>query len=169
MLWGATPYHLWKTRAGSLPYKRWRLCGPGVRFGAERESANPQLGWKWFGEWGLKALAESLPDIKVLQQINIIANAGLESTTLSLLMEGFRKNTILLKVNIIVEQGPPGERSQELKFLNQQNRFTPLLKASAPADASLQLGIWSRALANVASEPDVVFHVLRNTSIVHVI
>ncbi len=51
----------------------------------------------------------------------------------------------------------------EVKFLGQQNRFfTPLLKASHPPDASPQVGIWSRALAKVATEPDVLFHVLRN-------
>ena len=55
-----------------------------------------------------------------------------------------------------------GERSQELKFLGQRNRFTPLLKAIDPLDTSLILGIWSRALAKVATEPDVVFHILRN-------
>jgi hypothetical protein len=30
-----------------------------------------------------------------------------------------------------------------------------------PPDASPQLGIWSRALAKVATEPGVLFHVLR--------
>ncbi len=58
--------------------------------------------------------------------------------------------------------GLHGEWSQELKFLGQRNRFTPLLKASDPPDASPQLGIWSRALAKVATEPDVLFYVLRN-------
>jgi hypothetical protein len=57
------------------------------------------------------------------------------------------------------------EWSLELKFLGKRNRFTPLLKASDPEDASPQLGIWSRALAKVATEPDVLFHVLRNKPI----
>jgi hypothetical protein len=37
---------------------------------------------------------------------------------------------------------------------------TPLLKASDALDTS-KLGIWSRALAKVATEADVLFHVLR--------
>ena len=84
-------------------------------------------------------------------------------STLSLLLEGFRKNTSLVEVNINnFGRCEPGEWSQELKFLGQRNRFTSLLKASGPPDASLQLGIWSLALAKVATVPDVLFHVLRN-------
>jgi hypothetical protein len=46
----------------------------------------------------------------------------------------------------------PLEFLQEIMFLGHRNRFSPLLKDS----------IWSRALAKVATEPDVLFHVLRN-------
>jgi hypothetical protein len=106
------------------------------------------------------ALAGSLPNIKVLQKITITADADFQSTLPSLL-EGFRKNTSLVKVNIL-GRGVPGEFLQEIKFLGQQNRFMPLMKASDPPDTSLRLGIWSRALAKVATEPDVLFHVLRN-------
>jgi hypothetical protein len=56
----------------------------------------------------------------------------------------------------------PGDILQEIKFFRRRNRFTPLLKASDPPDISPQLGIWSRALAAVAVEPDLLFHVLRN-------
>jgi hypothetical protein len=112
-----------------------------------------------FGERGFMALAESLPNIKGLQEITIRANASLQST-LPLLLEGFRKNTSLVKVNI--NRCEPGELSQELNFLGQRNRFTSLLKASDPLGASPRLGIWSRALAKVATEVDVLFHVLRN-------
>jgi hypothetical protein len=52
--------------------------------------------------------------------------------------------------------------SQELKSLGHRNRFTPLLKASDPLGASPELSIWSRALAKVVIEPDILFHVLRN-------
>ena len=114
-----------------------------------------------FGERGLVALAGSLPNIRGLQEIGFDANANFQST-LPLLMEGFRKNTSLVKVNINLYRCEPGEWSQELNFLGQRNRFTPLLKASDPPDAFPQLGIWSRALAKVATEPDVLFHVLRN-------
>jgi Ran GTPase-activating protein (RanGAP) involved in mRNA processing and transport len=115
-----------------------------------------------FGERGFMALAESLPNIKGLQQVDLTTNASFEST-LPLLLQGFRKNTSLVKVNILNAFSLHwGEWSQELKFLGQRNRFTPLLKASDPPDVSPQLGIWSRALAKVAAEHDVLFHILRN-------
>jgi Ran GTPase-activating protein (RanGAP) involved in mRNA processing and transport len=114
-----------------------------------------------FGERGFMALAKSLPNIKGLHQITIKANANFQST-LPLLLEGFRKNTSLVKVQIEMAGCEPGKWSQELRFLGQRNRFTPLLKASDPPDVSPQLGIWSRALAKVAAEHDVLFHILRN-------
>jgi hypothetical protein len=107
------------------------------------------------------ALAESLPNIKGLQEINFDVYASFHST-LPFLLEGFRKNTSLVNVNIDTDGRENTEWSQETKFLGQRNRFTPLLKASDPPDASPQLGIWSRALAKVAAEPDVLFHILRN-------
>jgi hypothetical protein len=118
-----------------------------------------------FGERGFMALVDSLPNIKVLQQITIPFNEGFQST-LPLLLEGFRKNTSLVEVNMKMAYSYPGcyhgEWSQELKFLGQRNRFSPLLKVSDPPDVYPQLGIWSRALAKVATEPDVPFYVLRN-------
>jgi Ran GTPase-activating protein (RanGAP) involved in mRNA processing and transport len=120
------------------------------------------LGYNLFNERGFVALAESLPNIKGLQQLDFTVNAGFQST-LPLLLDGFRKNTSLVEVAITNYE--PGEWSQELKFLGHRNRFTPLLKASDPEDASPQLGIWSRALAKVATELDVLFHVLRNKPI----
>jgi hypothetical protein len=56
-----------------------------------------------------------------------------------------------------------GEWSQEINFLGHRNRFTSLLKASDPPGTSAWLGIWPRALAKVSTEPNVLFHVLRNT------
>jgi Leucine-rich repeat (LRR) protein len=116
-----------------------------------------------FGERGFMALAESLPNIKGLQQIDftVTVNASFQST-MPLLLEGFRRNTSLVKVHIDDIGCENMEWSQELQFLGQRNRFTPLLKASDPPDASPKFGIWSRALAKVATEPDVLFHVLRN-------
>jgi hypothetical protein len=113
-----------------------------------------------FGDRGFVALAESLPNMKGLQQIKMpTANMSFRST-LPLLLEGFRKNTSLVEVKIDYLHG---EWSLELKFLGQRNRFTPLLKASDPPGASpQQLGIWSLALAKVTTEPDVLFHVLCN-------
>jgi Ran GTPase-activating protein (RanGAP) involved in mRNA processing and transport len=114
-----------------------------------------------FYERGFLAFAESLSNIKGLQQIGLTENASFRST-LPLLLEGFRKNTSLVEVNMSMDGCKPGAWLQELKFLGQRNRFTPMLKASDPLDASPRLGIWSRALAKVATEPDVLFHVLRN-------
>jgi Ran GTPase-activating protein (RanGAP) involved in mRNA processing and transport len=56
-----------------------------------------------FGERGYMALAESLPNIKGLQQIDFAsgANEGFQSV-LPLLLEGFRENTSLVKVVISV-------------------------------------------------------------------
>jgi hypothetical protein len=114
-----------------------------------------------YGERGYMALAESLPNIKGLQQIDFTAN-GVFLSTLPLLMEGFRKNTSLVKVTI-GGSSAPGDSFQEIKFLGHRNRFIPLLKVSDPTSTSpQQLGIWSLALAKVATEPDVLFHVLRN-------
>jgi hypothetical protein len=109
-----------------------------------------------FGERGFMALAESLPNIKGLQQINTTAYGDFPMTTLPLLLEGFRKNTSMVEVNIW-GNGALGDFRREIKFLGHRNRITPLL-----TDASLWLGIWPRALAKVAREPNVLFHVLRN-------
>jgi Ran GTPase-activating protein (RanGAP) involved in mRNA processing and transport len=114
-----------------------------------------------FGERGVLALAESLPNIKGLQQINFMGNKGFQAI-LPLLLEGFRKNTSLVEVNIDVARCAHREWSRELKYLGHRNRFTPLLKVSVPPDASPHLGIWPRALAKVATEPDVLFHVIHN-------
>jgi Ran GTPase-activating protein (RanGAP) involved in mRNA processing and transport len=54
-----------------------------------------------FDERGFSALAKSLPNIKGLQQIDFAANGSFQST-LPLLLEGFRKNTSLVEVNIFI-------------------------------------------------------------------
>jgi hypothetical protein len=99
-------------------------------------------------------LAESLPNIKGLQQLYFTAAyQGFQSTTLPLLLEGFRKITSLVEVTIGSFDAPV-EFLQEMKFFGQRNRITPLLTDTSPA-------IWSRALAKVATNPAVLFHVLR--------
>jgi Ran GTPase-activating protein (RanGAP) involved in mRNA processing and transport len=120
-----------------------------------------ELPYNHFTERGYMALAESLPNIKGLQQINIAAYGGFPSTTLPFLLEGFRKNTSLVEVTMNANDAPRDFR-QEIIALGHRNRFYPLLKASDPPGTSPRLGIWSRALAKVATEPDVLFHVLRN-------
>jgi hypothetical protein len=114
-----------------------------------------------FAERGFMALAESLPNIRGLQQLYFISHASFQSTTLTFLLEGFRKNTSLVEVTI-AGSGAPGNFLREIKCLGHRNRFTPLLKASDSTGTSPRLGIWSRALAKVATEPDVLFHVIRN-------
>jgi Ran GTPase-activating protein (RanGAP) involved in mRNA processing and transport len=111
------------------------------------------------GERGFTALAESLPNIKGLQQVHLRANESFQ-LTLPLLLKGFRKNTSLVKVAI--SRCAPRDFRQEINFLGQRNRFARLLKASDSPGSSQQLGLWPRALAKVAKEPDVLFHVLRN-------
>jgi Ran GTPase-activating protein (RanGAP) involved in mRNA processing and transport len=114
-----------------------------------------------FGERGVFALAKSLPNIKGLQKINLMGNKDFQ-TNLPLLLESFRKNTSLVEVNIDIDGCAHREWSRELKYLGHRNRFIPLLKVSDPPDASPHLGIWPRALAKVAAEPDVLFHVICN-------
>jgi hypothetical protein len=46
--------------------------------------------------------------------------------------------------------------------LGHRNRFTPLLKVADPPNASQHLGLWPRAMAKVATEPDLLFHVIFN-------
>jgi Ran GTPase-activating protein (RanGAP) involved in mRNA processing and transport len=87
-----------------------------------------------FGERGFVALAESLPTIKGLQEIDFSTNASFHPT-LPLSLEGFRKNTSLVEVKNYKFGFAYGEWLQELKVLGQRNRFTPLLKASDPLDA----------------------------------
>jgi hypothetical protein len=49
----------------------------------------------YFGERGFMALAESLPNIRGLQQIDLRSTESFQSTTLPLFLEGLRKNTNL--------------------------------------------------------------------------
>jgi Ran GTPase-activating protein (RanGAP) involved in mRNA processing and transport len=119
-----------------------------------------ELQYNLIAERGYMALAESLPNIKGLQQINFSVNACFQSTTVPLLLEGFRKNTSL--VEVVILGCLRVDCLQEIKFLGHRNRFASLLKASDPPVASPPLGIWSRALAKVATEPDILFHVLCN-------
>jgi Ran GTPase-activating protein (RanGAP) involved in mRNA processing and transport len=119
------------------------------------------LQYNRFGERGVFALAGSLPNIKGLQQINFMGNKGFQ-TILPLLLEGFRKNTSLVEVLIDIARCAYREWSRELKYLGHRNRFTPLLKVADPPNASQHLGLWPRAMAKVATEPDLLFHVIFN-------
>jgi Ran GTPase-activating protein (RanGAP) involved in mRNA processing and transport len=117
------------------------------------------------------ALAESLPDIKVLQRIDLTWCTGLVSA-MPLLLEGLRKNTSLFRFNI-ASYAPPcvpptteetarcaGGWIQEMERLGYRNRFLSLIRA--PKESLPPLGVWPHALAREAALPDVVFEVLRS-------
>jgi hypothetical protein len=118
------------------------------------------------------ALAESLPDIKVLQRIDFNWCAGLTSV-MPLLLEGLRKNTSLFRIHVAgcaPRVVPPttqetarfaGDWMQEMERLGYRNRFLPLIRA--PKERLPPLGVWPRALTRVATLPDAIFEVLRST------
>jgi Ran GTPase-activating protein (RanGAP) involved in mRNA processing and transport len=124
-----------------------------------------------FSERAFLALAESLPEIKVLQQINFRWCTGLASA-MPLLLAGLRKNTSLFRFH--VENCAPssvaptteetaqytGGWIQEMERLGYRNRFRPLIRA--PKERLPPLGVWPHALARVAILPDVIFEVLRS-------
>jgi hypothetical protein len=117
------------------------------------------------------ALAESLPNIKVLQRVDLSWCAGLASA-MPLLLAGLRKNTSLFRfhvANCAPTSAPPvseemdrsaGGWIQEMERLGYRNRFLPLI--SAPKERLPPSGIWPHALARVAKLPDVIFEVLRS-------
>jgi hypothetical protein len=105
-----------------------------------------------FGSYGLLALALSLPNIKALQRIDFTWNANV-AFNMSSLLEGFRENTSLVHVNIPGFE--PGKWMTTMNFLQTRNKFLPLLLAS---DDDLPLGIWSHALATVATDPDILLY-----------
>jgi hypothetical protein len=124
-----------------------------------------------FSERAFLALAESLPDIKVLQQVDFSWSTGLVSA-MPFLLAGLRKNTSLFRFHVagctpwIVPPTPEetakhaGGWMQEMERLGYRNRFLPLI--CAPKERLPPLGVWLRALARVATLPDVIFEVLRS-------
>jgi Ran GTPase-activating protein (RanGAP) involved in mRNA processing and transport len=124
-----------------------------------------------FGERVFLALAESLTDIKGLQQVDFDWCPGLASA-MPLLLEGLRKNTSLFRFHVFdcaPELVPPttddtakcvGGWMQEMEHLGYRNRFRILMRA--PKERLPPHGVWPRALARVATLPDVIFEVLRS-------
>jgi hypothetical protein len=116
-------------------------------------------------------LAESLPEIKVLQQVDFRWCTGLASA-MPLLLSGLRKNTSLFRfhvANCAPSLVPPtteetvrcaGGWMQEMECLGYRNRFLTFI--CAPEEAHRPGGIWPHALARVAKLPDVIFEVLRS-------
>jgi Ran GTPase-activating protein (RanGAP) involved in mRNA processing and transport len=130
-----------------------------------------------FSERALLALAESLPEIKVLQRVSIDSDfdwcTGLVSpSVMPLLLAGLRKNTSLFRFHVAgcaPSSVPPlpeataryaGGWMQEMELLGYRNRFLPLIRA--PKETLSPRGIWPHALTRVATVPDVLFEVLRS-------
>jgi Ran GTPase-activating protein (RanGAP) involved in mRNA processing and transport len=117
------------------------------------------------------ALAESLPEIKVLQRVDLIWCPGLVSA-MPLLLEGIRNNTSLFRIhvaNCAPFRVPPtiadtakcaGGWIQEMERVGYRNRFLPMIRA--PKERLPPLGVWPHALARVAALPDAIFEVLRS-------
>jgi Ran GTPase-activating protein (RanGAP) involved in mRNA processing and transport len=117
------------------------------------------------------ALAESLPKIKVLQQIDFSWCTSLDSA-MPLLLVGLRKNTSLFRIHVAgcAPSGVPptpeetarcaGDWIQEMERLGYRNRFLTLIRA--PKERLPPLVVWPRALARVTTLPDVIFEVLRS-------
>jgi hypothetical protein len=124
-----------------------------------------------FSERSFLALAESLPEIKVLQRIDLTWHSGLASS-MPLVLAALRKNTSLFRFHVAGCQYdfiPPstedtdiceGGWMQEMERLGYRNRLRTLIRA--PTEELPPRGIWSYALARVAPLPDVIFDVLRS-------
>jgi hypothetical protein len=122
-------------------------------------------------ELAFLALAESLPEIKVLQRVDLTWCAGLASA-MPLLLAGFRKNTSLFHFHVAgcapfsVPPRPEdtakcaGGWMQEMERLGYRNRFRPLI--GAPKERLPPRGVWPHALARVAILPDAIFDALRS-------
>jgi hypothetical protein len=117
------------------------------------------------------ALAKSLPDIKVLQRLDLSWCTGL-AYAMPLLLLGLRKNTSLFRfqvANCVPSSVPPspedtaryaGGWMQEMERLGYRNRFLTFIRA--PEDTHRPRGVWPHALARVATLPDVIFEMLRS-------
>jgi Ran GTPase-activating protein (RanGAP) involved in mRNA processing and transport len=117
------------------------------------------------------ALATSLPEIKVLQRLDLSWCQGFASAIPSLL-DGLRNNTSLFRFHVAAcapSSVPPttaetnkcaGGWMQEMERLGYRNCFRTLIRA--PKERRPPRGIWVHALGRVATLPDVIFEVLRS-------
>jgi hypothetical protein len=111
-----------------------------------------------FSARGYLALASSLPNIKGLRYFDFPCTTS-DPSVMSAMLEGFRENTSLHEVNISGCGCEHGKWLQKLSFFQDRNKFSRLLQASDTDDRA-SLGLWSRALGSVATQPAVLFHVL---------
>jgi hypothetical protein len=117
------------------------------------------------------ALTKSLPEIKVLQRLDLDWCIGLASA-MPLLLAGLRKNTSLFHFHVdhcAQSSVPPspektvrcgGGWMQEMECLGYRNRCLTLIRA--PKETLPPRGVWPHALARVAILPTVIFEVLRS-------
>jgi Ran GTPase-activating protein (RanGAP) involved in mRNA processing and transport len=124
-----------------------------------------------FSRQAYGTLSESLPRIKVLQQICLYCAAELYYDTGSI-YNGLLGNTSILQVTL--DGGAPatfppsntdavrcgGGWMQGMQFLGDRNRFLSLMRA--PLNDPLPRGLWPHALAKVATRRAVLMHVLRS-------
>jgi Ran GTPase-activating protein (RanGAP) involved in mRNA processing and transport len=99
-----------------------------------------------FSVRGYLSLASSLPNIKGLRKMKF-SWTTCDPSAMPALLEGFRKNISLHKVNIA--RCEPGKWLQDLSFFLYRNKFSRLLQDSDTDDRE-SLGLWSRALGRVA-------------------
>jgi hypothetical protein len=116
-------------------------------------------------------MGESLPEIKVLQEVDLSWCTGLASA-MPLVLEGLRENTSLFRfhvANCAPSSVPPraeitarsaGGWMQEMERLGYRNRCLTLIRA--PKERLPPRGVWYHALARVARLPNVIFEVLRS-------
>jgi Ran GTPase-activating protein (RanGAP) involved in mRNA processing and transport len=126
-----------------------------------------------FSERFFLALAESLPEIKVLQRLDLSWCASLASA-MSFLLAGLRNNTSLFRFHAAgsatLSVPPTAEATarcsggwvQEMDNFGYRNRFLYMIRV--PKERLLPRGIWPHALSRVATLPDAIFELLRSKS-----
>jgi Ran GTPase-activating protein (RanGAP) involved in mRNA processing and transport len=122
-----------------------------------------------FSERACLALAETLPGIKVLQQLDFDWCESLASA-MPLLLAGLRKNTSLFRFNVTncaPSSVPPtpeetarcaGGWMQEMESLGYRNRLLTLMRTLE--ETPQPRGVWPYAFAWIAAYPDHIFEVL---------
>jgi hypothetical protein len=122
-----------------------------------------------FSRQAYSTLSQSLPRIKVLQQICLYCATELNSD-MGVLYNGLLGNTSILEVTLdggAPDTFPPsntdaarcgGGWMKAMQFLGDRNRFISLMRA--PLDNPLPRGIWPHALAKMAARRDVLMYVL---------
>jgi hypothetical protein len=122
-----------------------------------------------FSRQAYSTLSGSLPRIKALQQICMYYSGELRSEMAEMYI-GLRGNTSILQVTL--EGGAPdtfppspedegrcgGRWMQGMQYIRDRNRFISLMRATI--DNPPPRGLWSHALAKVATRRDILMYVL---------